>query len=88
MKNWISEYLGVLIAIITVAVGNLWSYARLTVQHLAHGKRLDKLEGDLERHTESSDLHRNPDFERRLEEIRKQIIQINTKLDRLIERRN
>lgn len=88
MKNWTLEQWGALVGLITVAVSNIWSYARLTFQHIAHGKRLEKVESELEHHTESGELHRNPDFERRLEEIRKQIVQVNIKLDRLIERRN
>src|SRR5215813_1112742 len=92
VKSWVSEHIGEVIGfaitLITIAGSNLWSYARLRFQHLAHGKRLDKVESELERHVESGELHRNPDFERRLEEIRKQIVQINAKLDRLIERRS
>lgn len=88
VKSWVSENLGELIALIALAISNIWSYARLTFQQIAHGKRIDKVEGDLERHTESVDLHRNVDFERRFDEMHKQIVQINIKLDRLIERRN
>lgn len=88
VKNWVSDHLGELIAAITLGVTQLLSYARLRFQHSANGQRLSKLEKAFDKHTESAELHRNPDFERRLEEIRKQIVQINIKLDRLIERRN
>jgi hypothetical protein len=49
-----------------LAIGNLVGLARLKS---THGKRLDKVESDLEKHTEFGELYRNRDFERRLDAI-------------------
>lgn len=77
-----------MITLLVIVVGNIWGYARLTFQTLAHGRRLEKIEADFDKHAESPALHRNPDFERQLEEIRRKIVQMDAKLDRLIERRS
>ncbi len=51
---------------VLIAIENIAGLAR---PKSTHGKRLDKVEGDLEKHTESGELRRNPDFERRLDRI-------------------
>lgn len=88
MKNWISDHLGELISVIVIVVGNIVGYAKLLWTVLAHGEQLKELKADVETHIENSTLHRGPDFEQRLEDIRRQQVQMNAKLDRLLERRS
>ena len=46
MKNWLSERVAEVIYAILLAIGNLVGLARLKS---THGKRLDKVESDLEK---------------------------------------
>jgi hypothetical protein len=84
VKNWLSEHLGEAIYAILIAIGNIAGLARLKS---THGKRLDKLEGDLEKHTESGELHRNPDFERRLDTITGDLKEIKGMLNQVLQQR-
>jgi hypothetical protein len=54
---------------------------------LRHRKDTDKVEGDLEKHTESGELHLNPDFGRRLDTITGDLKEIKGLLDQVLQRR-
>jgi len=52
VKNWLSEHVAEVIYAFLLAIGNLAGLARLKS---THGKRRDKVESDLEKHTESGE---------------------------------
>ena len=84
MKNWLSEHVAEVIYAFLLAIGNLAGLARLKSKH---GKRLDKVESDLEKHTESGELHCNPDFERRLDAIMGDLKEIKGLLNQVLQQR-
>lgn len=84
MKNWLSEHVAEVIYAFLLAIGNVLGLARLKS---AHGKRLDKVETDLGKHTESGELHRNPDFEKRLDSIDDTLKEIKGMLNQALQPR-
>ena len=84
VKNWLSEHVAEVIYAILLAIGNLVGLARLKS---SHGRRLDKVESDLEKHIESGELHRNPDFERRLDTITSDLKEIKGMLNQVLQQR-
>lgn len=84
MKNWLSEHVAEVVYACLLAIGNGLGLARLKS---THGKRLDKVEGDLGKHVESGELHRNPDFERRLDTIDDTLKEIKGLLNQALQQR-
>jgi hypothetical protein len=84
VKNWLSEHMIELVYAAFLAIGNLASYARLKS---THGKRLDKVEEDLEKHADAGEMHRNPDFECRLDMIDDTLKEIKGMLHQALQRR-
>src|SRR5215510_6904449 len=82
VKNWLSEHVAEVIYGVLIAIGNFAGLARLKSNH---GKRLDKVEGDLEKHTESGELHRYRDFERRLDTITSDLKKIKVMLNQFLQ---
>jgi hypothetical protein len=84
VKNWLSEHVAEVIYAFLLAIGNLVGLARL---RSTHGKRLDSVVSDLEKHTESGELRRNPDFERRLDAITGDLKEIKGMLNQVLQQR-
>lgn len=88
VKNWVSEHLGEVIAIITIIVGNIIGYARLIYRSMSTLDRVPALEENLEKHTDpGANLHRNSDFERRIELMDSTLKRIEGKVDQLLSQR-
>jgi len=78
--NVLLDHLGEAITLIVILVGNIVGYAKLLFKVGDMHDRLKQLEGDFEKHDKSPELHRSPDFERRMvqleliiDEIRKDV---------------
>ena len=84
VKNWLSEHVAELVYAFLLAIGNVLGFARLKS---THGKRLDKVEENLEKHTGPGTLHRNPDFEHRLDTIDKTLNEIKGLLNQALQPR-
>lgn len=69
LMSWLSGHLGEAVSIVVLIIGNIYGFSRLIFQHHSHGERLKAVEKELAEHTDSRDLHRNPDFERRFDSI-------------------
>jgi hypothetical protein len=67
--KWVGEHIGEAIAILALFISNVIAFARIIFQHNVHGERLKAVEKELSDHTDSRDLHRNPDFDRRIDSI-------------------
>lgn len=90
VKNWALEHLGELITVITLIVGNLIGYVKLIYRSITTLDRVKALEETMEKHTDPSvNLHRNADFERRIDTVDSTLKRIEGKVDLLLSpRRN
>lgn len=87
MRNWVWEHVGEIISIVVIVIGNVVGYAKMLYMVLTHQEQLKELKADIEKHTENTALHRNPDFERRFDAIDNRLNVIESKLDRALPRR-
>jgi hypothetical protein len=84
MQQWIAEHIETVIVLILAGVGQLASYLNLRRDVKDHAGRLEKAETDLDKHVSSPALHRNPDFETGLTEIKAELRRIDNKLDQAL----
>ena len=88
MGGWIADHIGETISIITLIVGNLVGYARLVFHSKLHARRLSVIETTLSGHVTDSGAHRNPDFERRLEDLSDTLDEIKVDVKTLLKKEN
>jgi hypothetical protein len=88
VKNWVEEHIEALTTIIIIFVGNIIGYAKLLSRSEQTSERVKSLEESFEKHTDqASNLHRNPDFERRIELMDSTLKRIEGKVDQLLSQR-
>jgi len=83
--NWFAQHWETTITFGGLAIGQLASYLKLRYDVAFLQRQSDKTEKAVDDHVSSPVLHRTPDFEKSLGEIRAEMVRQNAKLDRLIE---
>lgn len=88
MGRWVAEHIGETLSILTLILGNLVGYARLVFHSKSHGRRLAAIESTLSAHVMDNGAHRNPDFERRLEDLSDTLDEIKLDVKTLLKKEN
>src|SRR5262245_15075215 len=84
--NWISQHFETMVALCVLGIGQLASYLKLRHDVTALQKQSEQTEKTVDDHVASPVLHRTPDFEKGQAEIKAEMVRMNGKLDRVLER--
>lgn len=86
--EWLGAHLGELITLIGLAVGALAGYFKLKYDVKEANEKAGDAEKTINTHVASPSLHRTPDFEQKIDDIKSELTRINIKLDRVLARRD
>lgn len=86
MENWLSDHVGEALTAAGILVGNIIGYARLVFHSKSHARRLSILESTVSDHVGDVGAHRNPDFEKRLEDLSDTLDEIKTDVKTLLQK--
>lgn len=83
--GWVSEHVGEVITLLVIVIGNIVGYAKMGFQATEHERRITLMEDGFKAHHSDPQLHRTPDFERRLEDLHSVLTEIRQDVKQLLQ---